>query len=162
MPKLSVAQQTALWLGENPHTPAFTSAAQARKAWKENRVVLMHLLAHDGRRPVGWWAFEAPKKRLRYPGYDFERSYLYQHGILTEPEQRELLQYWKAEFSRAFAPHFFVSVGGGILRGVAAQECHFAWADIPRSLVKAWTVERRRATRRIQALAAEAQQPLAE
>jgi hypothetical protein len=72
------------------------------------------------------------------PGYDRERSTLYQAGLLGEDERRELMAYWRQEFDRASGADFFCCVGGKNLHGAAARREHFRWADIPPPLVAAW------------------------
>jgi hypothetical protein len=49
-----------MWYGPGPGcASAFDSVERAHKYWIENRARLMPLLAVEGRRPWGWWQFEA-------------------------------------------------------------------------------------------------------
>jgi len=90
---------------------------------------------------MAWWEFEAGD--LRYPGYDRERSFLFERGLFADAERAELVPHWREEFDRAHSPGFFHCAGPGkFLDGDAARRAHFAWADIPSSLVDAWTAER--------------------
>jgi hypothetical protein len=60
------------------------------------------------------------------------------------------------EFKRAQAPDFSINDGSGeMLRGDCARAAHYAWADIPRELVKKWSAARRRRERRSAAPLAE-------
>jgi hypothetical protein len=130
-----------LWLGGPlPHLPpAFDSDEQRRAVWFRHRARMMEQHGSHGRRPVAWWAFEAP---FEYPGRDRERSTLYGAGLLAEGEREELLRYWREQFARAHDPNFFYCGGPGkILHGAAARAGHYAWADIPPALVEAWSAE---------------------
>jgi hypothetical protein len=126
----------AMWYGP---ASAFATAEEARRYWLANRARLMPLLAVEGRRPFGWWRFEAGD--LRHPGYDRERSTLYAAGLLGADEAAELLAYWRQEFDRGHGPDFFYCGSGKTLRGEAARHAHFAWADIPPALVDEWRDE---------------------
>jgi hypothetical protein len=131
-----------MWYGPDPdpgHASAFETVERARRYWADNRARLMPILAVDGRRPWGWWAFEADAPR--HPGYDRERSTLYEAGLLGAEEAAELLADWRHEFDRANGADFFCCVGGKNLRGAAARHEHFKWADIPPALVEAWSAE---------------------
>jgi hypothetical protein len=140
--ELTPSQQQELWLGVNRNLGSyFRDAEHARAAWLQHRARLLELFGNRGRRPLAWWAFEAP---LEHPGCDRERSTLYEAGLLGEEERTELLTYWREQFDRAHGPDFFVCMGPGkILDGAAARCAHFEWADIPRALVEAWGAERR-------------------
>jgi hypothetical protein len=127
-----------MWYGPG-HASAFETVERARRYWIENRARLMPMLAVDGRRPRGWWAFEAGD--LRYPGRDLERSTLFEAGLLGAEEAAELLTDWRREFDRAHGPDFFHCASGKILRGEAARHEHFKWADIPPALVDEWSDE---------------------
>jgi hypothetical protein len=118
----------------------FADAEHARAAWLQHRARLLELFGNHGRRPLAWWAFEAP---IEHPGPDRERSVLYGAGLLAEAERVELLRYWREQFERAHDPGFFHCGGPGkILEGEAARRAHFEWADIPPALVAAWGAER--------------------
>ena len=108
----------------------------------------MSFFATRGHRPLAWWQYDAPEG-LQY-SYDTERSTLYEAGLLSSEEREQLLLEWRQEFTRALAPNFMYCAGlrpdgGGALwlYGQAAREAHLQWADVPQSLVKRWTAERR-------------------
>jgi hypothetical protein len=138
---LSPDQAQELWLGASYDGSVFASEEERHAAWRKHRDRLMALWGKGGRRPLAWWCYEAGE--LDYPGYDFERSTLFEAGRLTEPERAELLAYWKHEFDRACVPGFFICLGPGrFLANEEACAAHCRWADIPRALVAAWSAER--------------------
>src|SRR5262249_11355994 len=114
-----------LWLGPSPYLPpAFDSDEQRRELWFRHREQLMEELGGRGRRPAARRRDEAGD--LRYPGYDRERSTLYEAGLLAEAERAELLRYWREQFDRASAPDFFHCGGPGrILEGAAGRRAHY-------------------------------------
>jgi len=138
--QLDAIAEMELRLGPSPYLPpSFDSSEHARAAWFRHREQLMEQRGRPGRRPVAWWAFEAP---IGYPGYNRERSTLYGAGLLAEGEREELLRYWREQFDRAHDPNFFHCGGPGkILHGAAARREHYRWADIPPALVEAWSAE---------------------
>ena len=101
---------------------SFKSEEHRRATWFRYRDKLMQQWARHGRRPLGWWCYEAPEKGLRYPGYEHERSILYEAGLLTEGERTELEAWWRKEFDRTLtaspAVLPFYRGGNGILRRV--------------------------------------------
>jgi hypothetical protein len=99
------------------------------------------LVGSNGHRPLAWWRYEAP---FPYPGYDSEQSTLYEADLLAETERAELVAFWREQFDRASDPNFFFTGRGEILRGEAAHRAHCRWADIPPSLIEAWSAERER------------------
>jgi len=142
---LSPDQAQELWLGASYDGSVFASEEERHAAWRKHRDRLMALWGKGGRRPLAWWCYEAGE--LDYPGYDFERSTLFEAGRLTVPERAELLAYWKREFDRACVPGFFICLGPGrFLANEEACAAHCRWADIPASLVEQWMAERRRQT----------------
>jgi len=154
---ISGAQEMDLWLGAASHRPpVFADDRLRRRAWAQNRARLMLLVGGNGRRPQAWWCYEAPRG-LRYPGHAREQSVLFEAGLLTEVERNELLEFWRREFDRTYSASFFFCEGPGrILQGESGRAAHFAWADIPASLIEAWTAERVRSAAQIRALEAEA------
>jgi hypothetical protein len=133
-------QEMELWLGPGPHGSAFESRAELRDAWARNRDRLMTIFAKHGRRPAGWWEFEAPFPRP----FEHEASALYTAGLLTESESTELLNMWRREFKRANEPDFFFTTAPGrILKGAAARQAHLQWADVPPQLIEKWSADRR-------------------
>jgi hypothetical protein len=139
---LSHWQELELWLGPSHRGSAFGSRGELHAAWLRHRDRIMAAWAKNGRRPQGWWEFEAP---FPHPDYECERSTLYEAGLLGEEEKAELAAWWREQFERTFKPHFFVCDGPGrIFEGAVARRKHFAWADIPRRLIDEWTRERQR------------------
>jgi hypothetical protein len=141
---LSATAEMELWLAPSPRLgSAFSSREAAAAAWAVHGERLFQRWGSAGRRPQAWWAFAAP---FPYPGFDVERSTLYENGLLTEEEARELEGYWREEFERTYRPEFFFCAGPGeIYRGEAARRKHFEWADVPAVLVERWTEERQQA-----------------
>jgi hypothetical protein len=149
--RLNHERAMVLQYGPDPRWDAFRDEEEYREAWARHRE---RLLAGDrhGRRPMAWWRFEAPPS-LKYPGYDRERSVLYEAGLLGEEERRELVAEWRQAFERAQAPDFWFCLGPGrSLEGATARRQHYKWADIPRSLRLRWTRERRRRSKAIRQL----------
>ena len=140
--RLTADQEQALWLG--PLSGAFESEDDCRVAWERHRASMLHMFGQDGRRPVAWWRFDAPEG-LEFD-YDTERSCLYEHNLLEPNEREELVAYWRSEFDKAREPGFALCVSSGPngwLTGAAAKRAHYAWADVPQSLIEKWTNERR-------------------
>jgi hypothetical protein len=81
-----------LWLGPGPSGSSFESDEHRRVAWFRHRDKLMRLWGKDGRRPLGWWWYEAPAKGLRFTGSKtHERSILWETpGVLSEDERAQL------------------------------------------------------------------------
>ena len=157
--RLNYAQEMVLRYGEDPRwADAFHGEPEQLDAWMRNRDHLLASYKH-GRRPAAWWRFESP---IKYPGYDVEQSTLFAAGLLTEEESAALLVWWHDEFERAQPPDFMFCNGpASWLRGSAARRAHYRWADIPRELVREWTVERRRRGKTIHKLeTAAAEQPV--
>jgi len=126
---LSSSQMQELWLGPGERS-LFDSREELEQAWHKHRTEIMRLRGSHGRRPMGWWEFDAGD--LKHPGYDRERSTLWRAGVLTADEKAELERGWRAEFDAAWK------------RDARARREHYRWADIPAELVKTWTAERRR------------------
>jgi hypothetical protein len=144
--RLTFAQEQCLWLGVP--ADAFADDEHRAEAWARHGSRLMELLARHGRRPQAWWRYDAP---IAYPGYDLERSTLFEAGLLSDDERAELVEDWRREFNRAYEPDFGYCTGPSAdgpgaewLYGRAGRLAHFEWADIPRSLVDEWRAERRR------------------
>jgi hypothetical protein len=139
-----------LWLGRSHRGSAFGSREEAHRAWLRHRDWLMTAWAKHGKRPAGWWEFEAPFPRPD----EREQSSLYLAGLLTEAETAELLAFWRKEFERAQPADFRMCLGPGRwLQGAAARRAHYLWADIPPSLVRKWAGEHKRRARVIRKLA---------
>lgn len=153
---LSPDAELELWLGPpGPgREPIFATAEEARQAWHRVRDSFS-LPNAPGRRAQAWWAFDAPAG-LTF-NYDTERSTLFTHGLVSEEEKEQLLAEWKAEFDKAQARGFALTLGPDeVLYGAAARRAHYTWADIPGDLIEQWTAEHRRrkqATRDLAAMA---------
>jgi hypothetical protein len=134
-----------LWLGPSG-TSVFTSREALKSTWERARERMMASLS-PGRRPMGWWEFDAGD--LKHPGYDRERSTLWRAGLLSADEKIALEAEWQTEFETAQAPDFTLNDGSDeILVGDCARAAHYRWADIPDKLVKRWEkAERRRRVR---------------
>jgi len=148
--RLSADQEMSLWLGEAAHRPpAFRDDAERRELWFRHRDRLLALFGHHGRRPIAWWEFEAP---IPWPSYDNQEAALFEVGLLSDAERNALLAEWRRQFERAQEPGFVHCIGhlrpsdtfASWLKGAAAKRAHYAWAGIPRSLVREWTAARRR------------------
>ena len=129
---------------------AFDDEAEARDAWQRHRDRLM--AGCSGRRPAGWWLFESP---IAWPGYDRERSALYDAELLEDGERAELLAFWRVQFERAQDARFFHALNPDhYLHGPAARRAHYRATDIPLSLLREWKAARRRSAHTISQLAA--------
>jgi len=130
--ELTYSELQELWLGCPPGGSNFASPEELHNAWLRGRAVTMRLWGSHGRRPQGWWHLDPEAAGLCYPGYFRERSYLYEHGVLSQQERDLVEAAWKAAFNTA--------------RAMSARERreHYEHHDIPSELVEAWTAERRR------------------
>ena len=144
---LNATQEMELWLGPGHSGSAFESDEQRRQAWFRFRDRIMRQWAKGGRRPQGWWWYEASQWGLhRYPG-EYERSVLWETpGVLTEAERIELEREWRREWERCWDdPHFFHCAGPDKnFTGDEARVRHLVWADVPAELVYRWLAERER------------------
>jgi hypothetical protein len=137
-----------LWLGPGSSGSSFESDEHRRATWFHHRDRVMRQWAKGGRRPAGWWAYEACEWGLRgYAGYEHERSILYETpGVLTAEERAELEAQWRREFDRSWDKHFFYCAGPDkIFTGDVARELHWLWADLPPELLDKWMAQRREA-----------------
>jgi hypothetical protein len=148
--RLNHAQDMVLQYGADERwADAFHDESEHRDAWVRNRDRFLAWYRH-GRRPAAWWQFEAP---FPYPGYDAEQQALYRAELLAPEERAELLAFWRREYERAHEPHFFFCQGPGrVLEGAKARRAQYAWAGIPRELLKEWTAQRRRRGRIVRQL----------
>ena len=133
---LTLSELQELWLGAHPTTGShFRSREELVAAWEAGRAVVMRLWGSHGRRPMGWWEFDAGD--LKHPGYDRERSTLWRApGVLSESERVEVEAEWRQIYDAA--------------RGMRAKERreHFEHHDIPAELITAWSAERKAERRR--------------
>jgi hypothetical protein len=129
-----------LHLGPNRMGSVFADREELEAAWRQYGPEVMAMM-RPGRRPLGWYEFDAPKT-LRLDS-EREASILWRAGIVTGEERLELEQSWRVEFEQAFT------------RGYDAKRRRerFRWADIPHELVEAWTAERKRNSKTIRRLA---------
>jgi hypothetical protein len=123
-----------------------------RERWLRHRETLMKW-ARTGTRPPGWWAYERhlqpPEDRNR------ETELLMAMGELSPAELAELVPEWRAEYDKAQRPDFAVCIGHAQphdtfatwIEGDEARRRHYAWAGIPKRLLKEWDRERRRKPR---------------
>jgi hypothetical protein len=140
---LTCSELMELWLGpSHVNGSLFSTEEELHDSWVRGRDLMMKEWAKNGHRPLAWWALEASDLGLKYPGYERERSYLYNNDALFEDERDELIGFWKKEFNRSYDPDFFASSAGGVLYGAAARRFHHDWADIPRVLRQQWRKER--------------------
>jgi len=129
---IGLAEAMELWLGPGEHS-CFNSRAELLAAWRCARGYIMRMWGSSGRRPQAWWALgDAASLGLRWPGYFRERSYLYEHNVLSPQERDTLEREWRAAFDAARG------------MGVRERREHLAHNDVPDELIEAWTQERRR------------------
>jgi hypothetical protein len=119
-----------------------------RERWCRHRETLM-TWARIGTRHPGWWVYE---RNLQPPeDHNHETELLMAMGELSAAELSELVSAWREDYDRAQEPGFAYCTGHHWLEGVEAKRAHYAWAGIPKLLLKQWEAERRRqpAKRRI-------------
>jgi hypothetical protein len=146
--ELSAGQKMELIYGPSPSQGSlFNSREELVQAWAACRDELLER-ANAGRRPAGFYEFEFDGRR---PPYDTERSTLWRMDLLFETEKATLEREWRVAFQEAQLDDFTLNDGSGeILRGDCARVAHYAWADIPRELVRRWEkAERRRRSRAV-------------
>jgi hypothetical protein len=141
---LSAGQMMELQYGPNLAGSLFGSREELVDAWQRARERLLEQ-SNPGRRPVGFYEFEFDGRR---PPYDTERSTLWRMGLLSANEKIALESEWKAAFQEAQSDDFTLHDGNGILKGDCARAAHYAWADIPRELIKRWEKAERRRRKR--------------
>jgi hypothetical protein len=144
---LSPGQKMELQYGPGAQGSLFNSREELESAWAACRDELLER-ANPGHRPAAWWNFEAPVLGLAWPGYFRSRSYLYERNVLSETERVALEREWAEEIARGYASNFtYIGGPGEVLHGAVARRKHFEWADIPRELVRRWSVAARRRAR---------------
>src|SRR5262249_16061786 len=127
-------QEMELWLGVSPQQgTVFASDEERRAMWFRHRELIMTVQARAGRRPQGWWMYEAPPDLVRRYDFDHEASILYTAALCSEAECAELLRGWRFAFEQARD-----------IRDAAGRRAAYDEADIPKSLVRAWTAEHER------------------
>jgi hypothetical protein len=130
---LTFSELQELWLGAGPGGSLFSGEAELRDAWNRGRGVCMRIWATNGKRPQAWWYLEAPALGLKWPGYDRQQSYLFEHNAISEAEHEQLLAGWRKDFEDAC-----------LLEDAVARRKHLEWADVPHSLRRRWTAAVRR------------------
>src|SRR5262245_28518771 len=144
------AEMQELWLGGNSNGwSMFADETELKAAWEKYREPVMAMFVRDGLRPAAWWRYDAP---IPYPGDERERSALYEAGIVTGEERRELEASWRQAFEEAYSPGY----------GADRRRKHLRDIDLPASLRKRWIAERKRAGKTIKKLATEARKPAQE
>jgi hypothetical protein len=120
-----------LWLGPNPEMGScFRDRAELVAAWEKYGPEAMARWGHGGRRPQGWWEFEAPPDLHRV--YATERSTLYERGLLGIDEAAQLEREWRQGFDQAQK------------LSDAEREQHYREIDLPASLRRRWSAAERR------------------
>jgi hypothetical protein len=128
---ITALQQMELWLGTSHRGSLFASEEERRHAWFEHRDRLLQLFANDGRRPQAWWKYEAP---FKYPGFNRERSALWEANLLSAAEARAQEQRWREEFDCSLEPGF-------VFQGLTGWDGHVAFLvyhDVPPDLAERW------------------------
>lgn len=124
--KLGSDQRTFLLYGPDDRCgDAFNTEAEVEAAWQRYREALL-ACCPPGRRPWGWRIFDELGARVPWKGYDRERSGLWRAGVLSLEETATVERQWRLDFVRAQN------------LDEARKRAHFAWADIPRELVRRW------------------------
>jgi len=165
---LSATQEMELWLGPGRDGTAFASDEHRREAWFRYRDRLMQRWAKGGRRPLGWWWYEASERGLppRHPALH-ERSILYEFSdVLSAEERAELEAEWRKEFDRTWDTNFSFYADGKYYTGDVARELAWIAMDLPMVLHDKFMAERKRRGRVVRQLEEESstgqQQPTAE
>lgn len=134
-------QEAELWLGPSARIGSqFRNDDERRQLWLENRERLMRLFAVGGRRPFGWWRYDA-KAPGKYPSFNLEKSTLWSAGLIEPDEARQLEAEWRLEFFRSLEPGFTFHDGPrGILTGGKAHIAHLVFHDVPPELCEQWAL----------------------
>ena len=144
---LTPGQLQELWLGPSYVSGSkFADREELEAAWREHRAEVL-TMSKPGHRPAAWWEFDAPSG-LKFDD-EHSCSILWRAGVLDAEERREVEEDWRREFEKGFSRVF----------DAKRRREHFRWADIPRELVKAWLVERRRHGKTIRRLSADTNEP---
>jgi len=152
---LNGIQEMELWLGPSyKGGSSFESDEHRRALWFRYRDKIMRQWGRNGRRPYGWWRYEAAEKGLpsRHPGVH-EQSILYEFSdALGEEERAELERFWRKEFDKTWREGFSCYHEGRIFTGDIAREYHWLWADIPPPYLDKLLAERERRGRVVREL----------
>jgi hypothetical protein len=136
------AQQQELWLGPGRAGSLWYTPAELHRAWLLHRDQVMAWWGSHGRRPQGWWRFEADG--LEWPGRERERSVLWRANRLTDAERVELERFWRVEFDRCSARNFMIAQPwpDEPISGEAAKRRHLEFHDVPPELSEMWSAGR--------------------
>jgi hypothetical protein len=140
------AEAMELRLGPNPDDLSwrslFRDVEDLRLAWDIERE---RLLAHcSPRRPLAWWNFDGKELGLEWPGLDYEKSYLWEHGVLSATERLGLEGEWRKAFDEAQQPGFCEYTDNKMVKGARARLLLYRNEDIPAELLARWRKERSR------------------
>jgi hypothetical protein len=106
--RLSFEQERSLEFGEYGGAPAFPSGAARREAWMRHRDHFLRYCRY-GQRPQAWWDYEAP---IPYPrDHDYRQAALWEAGLLSDQERKELEAEWREHFEKAQEPGFQYCIG---------------------------------------------------
>jgi hypothetical protein len=128
---ITALQEMELWLGASHRGSLFASEEERRRLWFEHRDRLLQLFAHNGRRPQAWWRYEAT---FKYPGFNRERSALWEANLLGAAEARALEESWRSAFDQSLMPGFS-------FQGLSGHDGHIAFLvfnDVPADLCERW------------------------
>jgi hypothetical protein len=146
---LSYDQRYSLEFGDPDHLPpAFPNDDEPRAAWFQHRDMIMPHWQR-GCRPLAWWQYE--DHGLQRPPAAYQEATLYERGLLGNGERARLLRRWRESFDEAQADDFAYCIGSKPgqtfstwLHGDEARQAHYAWAGIPRELIRRWERQRRK------------------
>jgi hypothetical protein len=97
-----------------------------------------------GQRPAAWWDYESPVPRPA--DHHFDRAVLFEAGLLSARERKQLREYWRAQYEEAYTEGFIHVLGPNEwLQGEAARDAHWRWYGIPSVLINDWEAERKAA-----------------
>jgi hypothetical protein len=165
---LTWAEEMSLEWGEAEHRGiAFRTDQERREAWERHRDYLM-ARCDRGFRPQAWWDYDCPIPRPR--DHDYEKAVLWEAGLLTDQERKDLEAQWREHYDQAQRPGFQFCIGHAKhgdtfatwIKGRAARRAQYKWAGIPHELVRRWTEERQRRSKATRKLRATTEEPLGE
>src|SRR5260370_2965330 len=82
----------------------FEDREELAEAWATYGPEVMALYAKGGKRPMGWWQFEAAARGLIFDD-EREKSILWAAGVLDANEKAEVETAWRPAFDRAQLLH---------------------------------------------------------
>jgi len=137
-------QQLELWLGCGHNGSSFESDAHRREVWFRFRDKLMRIWGKNGKRPMGWWLYEAAEWGLppRHPGAH-QQSILYEFSNALGVEERGQLEVeWRKEFDKTWREGFSYFHEDQIFFADIARELAWIAMDLPVVLHDRWMAER--------------------